>query len=177
MLFEQFDRLLLLKKGGRTVYFGDIGQNSKDIIHYFESQGAFKCQPGDNPAEYILQVIGAGATAKADRDWADIWEQSNDGKAAIEATMAVKAEYASRDSQHDEIEVENTYAVSWLTQYQAVQRRIFQIYWRSPDYIMAKLMLNVVAGLFLGFTFYEQDTTSTVQGLQNKSGLPITDIG
>jgi hypothetical protein len=152
-LFEQFDRLLLLKKGGRTVYFGDIGQNSKDIIHYFESQGAFKCQPGDNPAEYILQVIGAGATAKSDRDWADVWEQTNNGKAVIEDIIAVKAEFASHVSQHDEVDVEHIYAVSWFTQYNAVQRRVFQIYWRSPDYIGAKLMLNVVAGLFLGFTF------------------------
>lgn len=172
MLFEQFDRLLLLKKGGRTVYFGGIGQNSKDVIHYFESQGAFKCQSGDNPAEYILQVIGAGATAKADRDWADVWEQTNDGKAVIKDTMAVKAEFSSRASQHDEVEAEHTYAVSWFSQYKAVQHRVFQIYWRSPDYIMAKIMLNVVAGLFLGFTFYDQDSTSTVQGLQNKSILP-----
>lgn len=171
MLFEEFDRLLLLKKGGRTVYFGDIGQNSKDVIHYFESQGAFKCQPGDNPAEYILHVIGAGATAKADRDWGDVWEQTNNGK-IIKDTMAVKVEFASLRVENDEAEVEHTYAVSWLTQYKAVQRRVFQIYWRSPDYIMAKFTLNVVAGLFLGFTFYQQDTTSTVQGLQNKSRTP-----
>ncbi len=154
------------------MYFGNIGQNSKDIIHYFESQGAFQCQPGDNPAEYILRVIGAGVNAKAHRDWADVWERSNDGKAAIEATMSVKTEFASRTSQDEEIDVEHSYAVSWFTQYKAVQHRVFQIYWRSPQYVLAKVMLNVVAGLFLGFTFYEQDTTSTVQGLQNKLRLP-----
>jgi len=40
-----------------------------EIIDYFEKMGAIQSQPEDNPAEYILQVIGAGATAKVDRDW------------------------------------------------------------------------------------------------------------
>jgi len=144
-----------------------------EIIDYFEKMGAIQSQPEDNPAEYILQVIGAGATAKVDRDWADVWEQSDEGKAAIQETLAVKAEYASdANRQYDNLSPTGAYAVSWFTQYITVQRRIFQIYWRSPDYIKAKVLLNVVAGLFLGFTFYEQDTSSTVQGLQNKSRLP-----
>lgn len=50
-LFEQFDRLLLLQKGGRCVYFGDIGVHSKDVIGYLESNGATKCPARANPAE------------------------------------------------------------------------------------------------------------------------------
>jgi ABC-type multidrug transport system ATPase subunit len=34
MLFQQFDRLLLLAKSGQTVYFGDIGENSRTLIKY-----------------------------------------------------------------------------------------------------------------------------------------------
>lgn len=94
----------MLKKGGRTVYFGNIGPNSKDIIAYFEKSGVAKCKPQDNPAEYILQIIGAGATAKVDRDWADVWEQSDDDKAAIEETLSIKAEYAGDAHQQDEIQ-------------------------------------------------------------------------
>lgn len=40
MLFQQFDRLLFLAKGGRTVYFGDIGQESRTLLDYFEANGA-----------------------------------------------------------------------------------------------------------------------------------------
>src|ERR1700753_2392477 len=40
MLFQRFDRLLFLAKGGKTVYFGDIGQNSKTMTAYFERNGA-----------------------------------------------------------------------------------------------------------------------------------------
>lgn len=53
-----FDRLLLLKKGGQTVYFGDLGPNSTTMLGYFESHGGYPCPPQHNPAEYILDVIG-----------------------------------------------------------------------------------------------------------------------
>ena len=53
MLFQRFDRLLLLAKGGRTVYFGDIGQGSRTLIDYFERNGAPAYVPGCNPAEYM----------------------------------------------------------------------------------------------------------------------------
>jgi ATP-binding cassette, subfamily G (WHITE), member 2, SNQ2 len=48
-LFQLFDRLLLLRKGGETVYFGDIGQNAVPLIDYFERNGSRKCLPGENP--------------------------------------------------------------------------------------------------------------------------------
>jgi len=48
-LFQVFDRVLLLKKGGKTVYFGDLGHNSATIIDYFERNGARKCMYEENP--------------------------------------------------------------------------------------------------------------------------------
>jgi ATP-binding cassette, subfamily G (WHITE), member 2, PDR len=51
ILFQEFDRLLFLAKGGKTVYFGDIGKNSETLLNYFESNGAEKCGENDNPAE------------------------------------------------------------------------------------------------------------------------------
>ena len=50
LLFESFDRLLLLEAGGETVYFGDIGADASCLREYFARYGA-AC-PGDvNPAE------------------------------------------------------------------------------------------------------------------------------
>ena len=48
-LFQAFDRMLLLKKGGQTVYFGDLGNNSNTMIEYFERNGARKCEGFENP--------------------------------------------------------------------------------------------------------------------------------
>lgn len=35
-IFESFDELLLLKRGGETIFNGQLGKNSKDLIEYFQ---------------------------------------------------------------------------------------------------------------------------------------------
>ena len=50
LLFESFDRLLLLERGGETVYFGDIGADSQILRDYFARYGAV-CPENVNPAE------------------------------------------------------------------------------------------------------------------------------
>jgi ATP-binding cassette subfamily G (WHITE) protein 2 (SNQ2) len=56
-LFEFFDRLLLVARGGKVVYFGDMGENSSTLLNYFERSGARPCSESENPAEYILEVF------------------------------------------------------------------------------------------------------------------------
>jgi ATP-binding cassette, subfamily G (WHITE), member 2, PDR len=58
------------------------------------------------------------------------------------------------------------FAMPFRTQLKAVTIRTFQHYYRSPVYIGGKFILNVLASLFIGFTFYMED--DSVQGFQNK---------
>jgi ABC-type multidrug transport system ATPase subunit len=44
-VFSYFDHLLLLKRGGKTVYFGPTGQDCHDVLEYFSSIG------------YVLQLL------------------------------------------------------------------------------------------------------------------------
>ena len=53
LLFESFDRLLLLERGGETVYFGDIGPDASVLREYFARYGA-QCPSNVNPAEVCL---------------------------------------------------------------------------------------------------------------------------
>lgn len=48
LLFQQFDRLLFLGKGGKTIYFGEIGEQSSTVINYFERNGSRHCRPDEN---------------------------------------------------------------------------------------------------------------------------------
>ncbi|CAD6984143.1 unnamed protein product, partial [Tilletia controversa] len=57
LLFENFDRLLLLQRGGQVVYFGPVGQDSVHVRDYFAANGAV-CPDNVNPAEYMLDAIG-----------------------------------------------------------------------------------------------------------------------
>lgn len=72
------DRLLLLERGGCTVYFGDIGPDSSVVRSYFAQRGAI-CPPNVNVAEYMLEAIGAGVTARiGSQDWGDLWIESTE---------------------------------------------------------------------------------------------------
>jgi len=163
-LFEVFDRLLLLRKGGQTVYFGDLGRKSSQIISYFESHGARRCGEAENPAEYILDVIGAGATATTDADWHAIWEQSEEAKRAQEELDAIHAE--GRQRPPVKATLDGTFAASWFYQLATLLERDFQAHWREPIYLIAKFGLNGVAGLLIGFTFFK--AKSSVQGTQDQ---------
>jgi ATP-binding cassette, subfamily G (WHITE), member 2, PDR len=49
ILLQSFDRLLFLARGGKTVYFGPMGENASTLIEYFERNGAHPCAPDANP--------------------------------------------------------------------------------------------------------------------------------
>jgi len=163
-LFQVFDRLLLLRKGGQTVYFGDLGRNATTLIHYFERNGGRECLPEENPAEYMLDVIGAGATATSAQNWYDIWQSSQESKRVQQEIEAIHTEGRSRPAV--EATIHSEFATSWPYQVKELLKRDAQAHWRDPTYLMAKLALNAISGLFIGFTFYKSKDSQ--QGTQNK---------
>ncbi|KAF2257929.1 putative ABC multidrug transporter [Lojkania enalia] len=75
-LFQRSNRLLLLDKGGKAVYFGEIGRNSRVLLGYFSRSGGPLFPPGANPAEYMLESIGATPRAHTGIDWSAAWKKS-----------------------------------------------------------------------------------------------------
>lgn len=153
VLFEQFDELLLLQSGGRVVYNGALGSDSKKLIDYFERNGGKKCSPHANPAEYMLEVIGAGNPDYKGQDWGDVWANSPESKQLSEDLEKVIT--SRRDMQDDgKTKDDREYAMPLYVQIVAVTRRAFVAYWRLPDYILGKVMLHIFTGLFNTFTFW-----------------------
>ncbi|OLL21759.1 Brefeldin A resistance protein [Neolecta irregularis DAH-3] len=164
LLFEHFDDLLILGAGGHTLYFGELGKDSQTLIKYFEDNGASKCPPNANPAEYCLEVVGAGATAKVSQDWAEIWRNSELFK---KVTLEIEHIINERGSKKPSVELdEKEFAVPWTIQFQAVLMRTFAAYWREPQYIIGKVLLHITTALFNTFTFWKQP--DTIIGMQNR---------
>ncbi|KAF7316625.1 Brefeldin A resistance protein [Mycena chlorophos] len=163
-LFQIFDRLLLLRKGGKVVYFGDLGPNSSTLISYMERNGGRHCEPDENPAEYMLDVIGAGATAASTQDWDAIWRKSSESSEVRQELERIHAGGKARGAVAAEFNAE--FATPWRQQAASLLRRDIRFRWRNPTYLMAKLLLNIAAGLFIGFTFFK--AKSTQQGTQDQ---------
>ncbi|KAF8345691.1 pleiotropic drug resistance ABC transporter, partial [Amanita rubescens] len=163
-LFQVFDRLLLLQRGGKMVFFGDIGHHATNVIEYFEESGSRECELGENPAEFMLDVVGAGATATTDRDWNDVWLNSSLCKRELRTLERIHEE--GRKHPPVGATFHGVFAVPWASQVAALCVRQHQYYWRAPTYLLSKLMLNIIGGLFIGFTFFK--SKDTIQGTQNK---------
>ncbi|OXV06101.1 hypothetical protein Egran_06131 [Elaphomyces granulatus] len=166
ILMQEFDRLLFLVKGGKTIYFGELGDNMQKLIAYFEKNGSPKCPPNANPAEWMMEVIGAAPGSHADKDWSEVWNKSPERDGVREELAKMKAEL-SQTSQPTPLAGYREFAMPLWYQFFVCMRRTFQQYWRTPEYIYAKASLSIFPSLFIGFTFWNAPTS--LQGLQNQT--------
>ena len=155
-LIGTFDDLYLLVRGGKLAYDGPLGPRCTNAIQYFEAYGR-ECGAQENPAEYFLDVIGAGSRSSVTNDWGQIWTSSDLSKDRastldhLSSTQSEKA-VAFEDS-------ENLYATSFWTQLQIVLRRTWLYYWREPDYASSKLWMNVGNSLLNSMTYLQSPNT------------------
>ncbi|KAL5313854.1 hypothetical protein ACEPPN_018277 [Leptodophora sp. 'Broadleaf-Isolate-01'] len=167
MLFQRFDRLLLLAEGGKTVYFGDIGKNSKTMISYFERNGSDPCPPDANPAEWMLEAIGAAPGSDSEVDWYKTWRDSHELE-AVQSELKLLEGHASDSQTADEQQAGfKEFAAPLPEQLYEVTHRVFQQYWRTPSYIYSKAALCILISAFIGFAFFK--APNTIQGLQNQT--------
>ncbi|ERT01100.1 hypothetical protein HMPREF1624_02339 [Sporothrix schenckii ATCC 58251] len=164
MLFQRFNRLLFLAKGGKTVYFGDIGENSKTMISYFERQAGQRCPPDANPAEWMLEVIGAAPGTHTDIDWFQAWRTSPE-YTAVRAELQNLHDNPAPQAERSKADYRE-FAASFPAQCREVIERVFQQYWRTPSYIYSKMALCVLVSIYIGFVFFKAPLT--IQGFQNQ---------
>jgi ABC-type multidrug transport system ATPase subunit/ABC-type multidrug transport system permease subunit len=166
MLFQRFDRLLFLAKGGKTVYFGDIGKNSKTMTSYFERNSGVPCPEEANPAEWMLEVIGAAPGSTSDVDWHQAWRDSPEYAGVQGELQRLKADVKESTPVSNDPGSYREFAAPFSQQLVQVTHRVFQQYWRTPSYIYSKAALCVLVALFIGFVFFKAPNTQ--QGMQNR---------
>jgi ATP-binding cassette subfamily G (WHITE) protein 2 (SNQ2) len=159
VLFEHFDMLLLLKSGGQTVYFGELGHDSRTLLDYLESNGSKKCPPKENPAEFMLEAIGAGNPDYKGQDWGVTWAKSHENSAVGKEIQDMISSRRT-NSNKSEINDNREYAMPLTTQITTVLHRSFTALWRSPEYVVGMFMLHIFTGLFNTFTFWHLGNSS-----------------
>lgn len=156
-LFENFDRLLLLQRGGECVYFGDIGTDSQTLLAYFAEHGAH-CPPNANVAEWMLDAIGAGQVPPiGDRDWADIWRTSREFANAKADIRRMKDERIADAGSEAPAQEQSQYATPLSYQIALVVKRMNVQFWRTPNYGFTRLFNHVVLALLTGLVFLNLD--------------------
>ncbi|GAB9466632.1 Atp-binding protein [Globisporangium polare] len=172
-VFQLFDRLLLLKRGGETVFNGDLGKESVHLIKYFEDiPGVAKIAPGYNPATWMLECIGAGVgsagVGPAVTNFVECFKKS-EMKGVLDEYMARKGvTHPSPD--FPELLFSSKFAAGNATQMQFLVARFLDMYWRSPSYNLTRIVIGIVLALIFGIIFTGADYT-TYQGVNSGVGM------
>lgn len=148
-LFEQFDTLLLLAKGGKTVYFGEIGDNADTVKEYLASHGA-PCPPESNPAEHMIEVVSGHLSAG--KDWAKIWSESPQHDKLTREIDTLVAEAAAKPP--GTVDDGHEFAAPMWEQVKIVTHRMNISLYRNTEYVNNKVIMHILLALLNGFTFW-----------------------
>lgn len=152
-IFESFDSLLLLKRGGRTVFFGELGKESCNLIAFLRPvPGTQSIQDGQNPAAWMLDQIGAGTGGGGAVDFAD-WYNASTLRASAEEALAKSGMTSPGDA--EKLVFKEKYAASFRTQFQICVAKSFRNYWRSPSYNAVRLMFGAFVAFLFGTCFWQ----------------------
>lgn len=157
-LFYQFDTLLLLARGGRTVYFGDIGPKAQTLKAYFGRHGA-PCPMQSNPADHVIDVVSGRLSST---DWHQVWQRSPEFRHSTAELDAIIEQSASREP--GALDDGQEYAMPLWDQTKIVLHRMNISLFRNTNYVNNKIYLHIGLALFNGFSYWK--IGSSVNDLQ-----------
>lgn len=125
-VFEMFDDLILLKKGGNVVFFGELGDESCKMVEYFEERGARPIQKQENPAAWVLRAF-AGEETSNEVDWADLYKSSDEAARVRKQIESIRSSVDAKKK----LAFSSTYSVPLIGRLRFMCARMLTIYRRS----------------------------------------------
>ncbi|RLN52010.1 hypothetical protein BBJ29_009265 [Phytophthora kernoviae] len=170
-VFQVFDSLLLLKRGGETVFFGELGEKSSMLIKYFEAiDGVAKLEDCYNPATWMLEVIGAGV-GNTNVDTVDFVARFKASQQFQQLQDNLDREGVSRPSPLlPALEFGEKRAATELTQAVFLVKRFFDMYWRTPSYNLTRFFISLILGVLFGLVFIGAEYSSYT-GINSGMGM------
>ncbi|CAD6237901.1 unnamed protein product [Miscanthus lutarioriparius] len=167
-IFEAFDELFLMKRGGEEIYAGPLGHHSSELINYFEAiQGVSKIKDGYNPATWMLEVTTTSQEQILGLDFSDMYKKSE----LYQRNKALIKELSQPAPGSSDLHFSSKYAQSSITQCVACLWKQNLSYWRNPPYNTVRFFFTTVIALLLGTIFWDLGgKIYTSQDLMNAMG-------
>ncbi|BBG98920.1 ABC-2 and Plant PDR ABC-type transporter family protein [Prunus dulcis] len=154
-IFEAFDELLLLKRGGQVIYSGPLGRNSHKIVEYFEAvPGVTKIKEKYNPATWMLEASSVSTELRLGMDFAQHYKSSS----LHQRNKALVKELSTPPAGAKDLYFTTQYSQSSWKQFTSCLWKQWWTYWRSPDYNLVRFFFTLVAALLLGTIFWKVGT-------------------
>ncbi|KAJ4821925.1 hypothetical protein Tsubulata_041743 [Turnera subulata] len=151
-IFEAFDELLLMKRGGQVIYSGPLGQHSHKMIEYFEAiPGVPKIRERYNPATWMLEVSSIAAEVRLGMDFAEYYKSSS----LYQRNQALVRELSTPPPGATDLHFDTQYSESMWGQFKSCLWKQWITYWRSPDYNLVRILFTLCCALILGTIFWD----------------------
>ncbi|XP_022755319.1 ABC transporter G family member 39-like isoform X2 [Durio zibethinus] len=159
-IFDAFDELLLLKRGGEEIYVGPLGRHSCHLIKYFEEiNGIPRIKDGYNPATWMLEVTSAAQEKALRVNFTDIYKNSE----LYRRNKQLVKELSSPAPGSKDLQFQTRYSQSLLTQCIACLWKQYWSYWRNPPYTAVRFLFTTVIALLFGTIFWDLGSKRTRQ--------------
>ncbi|GER28927.1 ABC transporter family protein [Striga asiatica] len=165
-IFEAFDELLLMKRGGQVIYAGPLGHHSHLLVEYFQSvPGVPEIKEGYNPATWMLDVTTPAMEAQLNVDFAQIYNNSDLYRRNEELIKQLSLPApGSKD-----LYFPTQYAQSFINQCKACFWKQHLSYWRHPQYNSIRStqqdLMNLLGAIYSAVMFLGGTNTSAVQSV------------
>ncbi|RXH83495.1 hypothetical protein DVH24_005748 [Malus domestica] len=150
-IFEAFDELFLMKRGGQVIYAGPLGPQSHKLVEYFEAiPGVPKIKEGYNPATWMLEVSSAAVEAQNNVDFAEIFANSE----LYRQNQELIKELSTPQPGSSDLYFPTQYSQSFITQCHACFWKQHWSYWRNSRYNAIRLFMTAGIGILFGVIFW-----------------------
>ncbi|KAJ9181423.1 hypothetical protein P3X46_009555 [Hevea brasiliensis] len=159
-IFEAFDELVLMKRGGQIIYAGPLGHYSNKLIEYFEAiPGVPKIKDGYNPATWMLDISTHSMESQLNVDFAEIYVNSS----LCQRNQDLIKELSTPAPGTKDLYFPSKYSQSFLVQCMACFWKQYWSYWRNPQYNAIRFFLTIVIGVLFGLIFWNKGQKTTKQ--------------
>ncbi|PHT31502.1 Pleiotropic drug resistance protein 2 [Capsicum baccatum] len=152
-IFEAFDELLLMKRGGQVIYAGPLGHHSHLLIEYFQSiPGVPEIKEGYNPATWMLDISAPAVETQLQVDFADIYANSD----LYRRNQELIKELSTPAPGSKDLHFPTEYSQSFFEQCKACFWKQHLSYWRHPQYNAVRFAMTTMIGVIFGIIFWNK---------------------
>ncbi|KAK1296991.1 Pleiotropic drug resistance protein 3 [Acorus calamus] len=167
-IFEAFDELFLMKRGGEEIYVGPLGRNSCCLIEYFEGiNGVSKIKDGYNPATWMLEATTMAQEDALGISFAEVYKNSS----LYQRNKDLIKELSKPPPGSTDLYFPTKYSQPFFTQWVTCLWKQHLSYWRNPPYTAVRFFFTLFIGLLFGTIFWDLGKkTRKQQDLLNAMG-------
>ncbi|XP_009141587.1 ABC transporter G family member 39 [Brassica rapa] len=154
-IFESFDELLLMKRGGQVIYAGSLGHHSQKLVEYFEAvEGVPKIKDGYNPATWMLDVTTPSMESQMSLDFAQLFANSS----LYRRNQELIKQLSTPPPGSNDLYFPTKYSQPFWTQTKACFWKQYWSNWRYPQYNAIRFLMTIVIGVMFGLIFWQTGT-------------------